>query len=95
MKPQPHAACRAEFGEAVEDGADGAGNGFLGVQQHFAVGHPRRRRRAVRAAVRRGRFVAYAGVEPGADDVQFGLGHGSFKSEQQTVVEQRRMINVL
>src|SRR5689334_2604178 len=36
-KPEPDSARRAEFGEAFEDGADRAGDCFVGMKENFAI----------------------------------------------------------
>ena len=36
-EPQPHPASRAELAEAVEDGADGTSDGFVGMEADLAI----------------------------------------------------------
>ena len=36
-EPEPDPSCRAEFGEALEDRTDGAGDGFIGMEENFTI----------------------------------------------------------
>ena len=95
-EPEPDAARRAEFGETLEDRADGASDGFVGMEQNFAIlFSPNEADRQSAAQFAASGFVADAAVEPGANDVQFGFAHRTLEAEQQTIVEQRRMIDAI
>ena len=75
-KPEPDAARRAEFGEALEDGADGAGDRFVGMEQNFAIPFsPNEAHGQSAAQFPASGFVADASIEPGANDVEFGFAH--------------------
>src|SRR5262245_52783174 len=79
-KPQPNTARRSCFGEALEHGADGSDDGFVGMEQDLAIGlapHEAHRQSAPQLAARG--LVADAAVEPGAQHVQLGLAHRSLK----------------
>ena len=41
------------------------------------------------------RLVADAAVKPRPQHVQLGLAHGTFETEQQSIVEQRRVIDAI
>ena len=69
-KPEPDASRRAEFGEALEDRADGAGDGFVGMKQNFAIlFSPNEADRQSAAQFAASGFVADAAIQPGANDV--------------------------
>ena len=95
-EPEPDAARRAEFGETLEDRADGAGDGFVGMEQNFAIlFSPDEADGQSAAQFAASGFVADAAIQPGANDVQFGFAHRALEAEQQTIVEQRRMIDAI
>jgi hypothetical protein len=39
--------------------------------------------------------VANSAVQPGAQDVEFGFGHGSFEAEDEAIVEVARVIQAV
>ena len=79
-KPEPDAACGAELAEAIENGADGAADGSIGVEANFPRGlAPNEAERQATPQLPTRRLVADAAVEPGAQDVQLGLGHRSLE----------------
>ena len=95
-QPQPHAARRARLCEACEDGADRSHDGFVGMKQDLAVGlTPHEAHGQAAAQLATCGLVANAAVETGSEHMQLGLAHRSFEAEQQTVVEQRRMIDAV
>jgi hypothetical protein len=95
-EPQPHAARRAGLGEAGEDGADRGRDGLVGMQQNLAVGlAPHEAHGQAAAQLATGGLVANAAVETGSEHMQLGLAHRPLQPEQQTVVEQRRMIDAV
>jgi len=57
--------------------------------------HPTRSPRASHAAARHVPPFANAAVETGSEHMQLGLAHRPLQPEQQTVVEQRRMIDAV
>jgi hypothetical protein len=78
-KPEPHAASRAEFGEAVKDRANRAGDGFVGMKQDFTVlFSPDKAHRQSAAQFPASSLIADAAVKTGANDVQLGFAHGTF-----------------
>ena len=95
-KPEPDSARRAEFSEALEDGADRAGYGFVRMKQNFAIlFSPNEAHRQSAAQFPASGFVADAAIEPGANDVEFGFAHRALQAKQQTIVEQSRMIDAI
>jgi len=95
-EPKPDPARRAELGEALEDRAKRAGNGRIGMEENFAVGFtPDKTDGQATAQFPASCLVADATFQPRADDVQLRFTHGALETEQQTIVEQRRMINTV
>src|SRR5215510_12329313 len=95
-EPEPNATRRTEFGKTLENRADGAGNGMIGMKQDLAVlFSPNEAHRQSATQFAACRFVADAAVEPGADDMQLGFTHRALQSEQQAIIEQRRMIDTV
>src|SRR5438445_970349 len=78
-EPYPDLACRAQFREFVEDGAEGTGDRFVGMKANLTLlltPHQADWQGAAQFATRR--FVADATVESSAQDVQFCFRHGAF-----------------
>jgi hypothetical protein len=95
-EPEPDAAGRAEFGEAIEDGADGGCDSLIGMEANFTIGvTPDEACGQAAAQLAAGRLVADATVEPGAQDVEFGFAYGALQTEEQAVVEQARVIDAV
>jgi hypothetical protein len=77
-KPEPDLTGRAEFGEALEDGADGGGDGSVGMETNFAfLLAPDETDRQAATQGPAGCFIANAAIEPRAQDMEFGLAHGA------------------
>ena len=69
-KPEPHAACGAELGEAFEDRADGAGDRLVRMKQDFTIlFSPNETHRQSAAQFTARGLVADAAIEPCANDV--------------------------
>src|SRR5438552_908515 len=69
-EPKPYAACRAEFGETLEDRADGAGDGFIGMKQDLTIlFSPDEAHRQSATQFAASGFVTDASVQAGANDV--------------------------
>ena len=95
-EPEPDPACRAELGEALEDRADGAGDGLIGMEEDFTIlFSPNEADRQTATQFPASGLVADAAVEPGANDVQLRFAHRALEAEQQAIVEQRRMIDAV
>src|SRR6185369_11424575 len=95
-EPQPHAASGTHLGKTVEDGADCGDDGLVGMEQHLAVRvAPDEACRQATPQLSALSLVADAAVETGSEHMQLGLAHGALEPEQQTVVEQRRMIDAV
>ena len=95
-EPQPDLARRPHFREAREDGADRAGDGLVGMEPDLALllSPDEADGQAAAQGAALG-LVANAAVEPLAQDVQFGLGHGAFEPEDQAVVEQGGVVDAI
>ena len=75
-EPEPDPSCRAEFGEALEDRTDGAGDGFIGMEENFTIPlSPEQTYRQSAPQFSASGLVADAAVETGAEDVQLGFTH--------------------
>jgi len=95
-EPQPHAARRSGLCEAGEDGADHCNDGLVGMKQHLAVGlAPHEAHGQATPQLATCGLIANAAVETGAQHMQLGLAHRPLQPEQQTVVEQRWMIDAV
>src|SRR5436309_8264958 len=95
-EPKPDPARRAELGEALEDRVNRSGHGGIGMEENFAVGFtPDKTNGQAAAQLTASRLVADATFQPGADDVQLCFAHGALEAEEQTIIEQRRMINTI
>ena len=95
-QPQPDAARRAQLGETGKDGADDIFDGRVGMDQDLAVRlAPDEADRQAPAQFAAGGLVLDAAVKAGTQDVQFGLTHGAFQTEQKPVVEQRRVVDAV
>ena len=95
-EPQPHAARRPGLGKAGKDGADGSNNGLVGMKQNLALGltpHEAHGQTAPQLAACS--LIANAAVETRSEHMQLGLAHRPLQPEQQTVIEQRRMIDAV
>ena len=71
-----------------------AGDGLVGMPADLAVGlapHQPDRQSATQLAA--GGLAADPAVEAGAQDVQFGLGHGALHAQQHPIIEQPRMVD--
>ena len=93
-QPQPHPAHRPAHGEPLEDRGDHTGDGLVGMPTDFAVGfapHQPDRQSATQLAA--GGLAADPAVEAGAQNVQFGLGHGALHAQQHPIIEQPRMVD--
>ena len=75
-EPQPDSAHRPEFGEPLEDSANGACDRFVGMQPDLAVAlAPDEPDRQTAAQLSARRLVADPAVEACTQDMQFGLAH--------------------
>src|SRR5664279_5108166 len=75
-KPEPHAPRRTELGEALEDGADGAGHRFVGMEQDFTIGlSPYETHGQTATQLPARGLVADTSVQSCANDVQLGFAH--------------------
>ena len=93
-EPEPDPPGRTVLGEGVEQGADGASNGFIGIEQHLPIGlAPEETDGQAAAQFAAGGFVANAAVQAGANDVQLGFAHRALETEQESIVERPRMIH--
>ena len=73
-EPQPDAAHRPEFGEPLENRANGPGDRFVGMQPDLAVAlAPDEPDRQTATQLSAGRLVADPAVEARMQDMQFGL----------------------
>jgi hypothetical protein len=88
MKPQPHVASGAEFGEALEDRADRAAYCLVRIKPDFAFTVSPNK--ADRDAVRRARPCANTAIQTGTKDVQLCFAHRTPEAEQQTIVLNKR-----
>jgi hypothetical protein len=76
-QPQPDLANRSQFGEFREDGANGAHDGFVGMETNFAVlFSPNEANRQTSAQFAACGLIADSTVESCAKDVQFRLRQG-------------------
>ncbi len=93
-EPQPDLAHRPHLREAFEDGAEGTGDGLVGMEPDlaFVLAPDEADRQATAQGAARG-LVANAPVEPRAQDVQLRLTHGAFEPEDEAVVEQRGVVD--
>jgi hypothetical protein len=95
-EPEPDLAHRPQFGEAREDGADRARDGFVRVEANLAVrvtpDEADRESPTQRAA--RG-LVANAAFEAAAEDMQFGFTHGAFEPQDQAVVKEGWVVDTV
>ncbi len=92
-EPEPDLARRAQFGEAIKDGANGAGDSLIGMKKYFAVlVAPDKAYGQTSAQLTAGSLVADPAIEAGANDMQLCFTHGAFESEDQAVIEKRRVI---
>ena len=88
-EPEPDLADRARFSELFEDAMNGFGDGLIGMEEDFAILiTPEEANGEASAQLSPCGLIADASFEPGADNVEFGLGHGSFQSEQQPIIEE-------
>ena len=75
-EPQPDAAHRPEFGEPLENGTNGPGDRFVGMQPDLAVTlAPDEPDRQTAAQLSARRLVADPAVEARTQDMQFSLAH--------------------
>ena len=87
---------RAGLGEAGKDLVDGAADGFVRVKPDFAIflaPDEAYRQSAPEFAARR--LVSDAAIEAGTQYVQFRFAHRPLEPEQQTIIEQRGMIETI
>jgi hypothetical protein len=92
-KPQPHPAHRPGHGEPLEDRGDHAGDRLVGMPADLAVGlTPDQPDRQPATQFAPGGLAADPAVEPGPQDVQFGLRHGALHAQQ---LEQARMVDTV
>ncbi len=83
MEPQPNLARRSQFGEFREDHANGADDGFVRIETHFTVlFSPNEAHRQTAAQFAACGFIANSTLEPGAKNMEFGLGHDAFQAEK-------------
>jgi hypothetical protein len=95
-QPQPDLPDRAGLGELLEDRAEGALDGLVGMEEDLAVLLPPDEpdRQATPQFPPRG-LVADAAVQPGADHVEFRFGHCPLQAQQETVIEEPRMVQAV
>lgn len=87
-EPEPDLACATDLGESVKDGADGADDGFVGMETNIPVGFaPDKADGESSAEFAASGLVADASVKAGAQDVEFRLGHGALEAEDQSIVK--------
>jgi hypothetical protein len=78
-KPQPYLSCGPKLGEAIEHGANGAGDGFVGMEHNLSILFaPYEANRQPAAQFAASGLVADAAFQPRPYDVQFRFAHGSF-----------------
>jgi len=65
------------------------GDGLIRMEEDLTSSSPQMKRPEVPGAIVPGPLIADA-PSSGADDMQFGLGHGSFESEQEPIVKESR-----
>jgi hypothetical protein len=83
-------------GEVGKDIVDGGDDGLVGVEADLAVGlAPNEADRQSSPEFAARRLVANAVVEAGPQHMQLGLAHGALESEQQAIIEERRMIDAV
>ena len=95
-EPQPDAPGRAGLRKAREDSADGGDDGLVRMKTNLALRltpHKADRQTAPELAPRS--LVANAAIEARAQHMQFRLAHRALESEQQPVIEQRRVIEAI
>ena len=89
---QPDAARRTQFSETGEDVADCGAHGFIGMEAHLAVlfaPDEADGETATQFAARG--FVANAAEQAATQNMQFGFAHRALETEQEPVVESRRV----
>jgi hypothetical protein len=92
--PEPNLAGGSHLNEAFEYGTNRAGDGFVRVEEHFAVLlTPDEPHRETSTQLPAGCLIADSSVEPSAQNVQLGLGHRALESEKHAVVEQGGVID--
>src|SRR5208283_3547208 len=92
-EPEPHLSGRTHFCELFEDAADGVGDRLVGMEEHFAVVvAPDKPDGKSPSELPPCGLVTDASFEPGADHVEFRLRHRSLQAEEQSVVEESRMV---
>ena len=92
-EPKPDLTHRPQFCEAVKHRTDGAGNCFVWVKAYLAV--------AIAPDQADGQsptqftaccLIADSSIEPCSKDVKFGFTHGAFEPQNETIIEQSRMV---
>jgi P-loop containing NTP hydrolase pore-1 len=93
-EPFPHAAHRTHLSETSEDGPDGIDDGFVGMEKHFAIRlAPDKAYGQAPAQFSARRLVPNTAIQTSAQHMQLRLAHSALEPQQQTVVEQRWMID--
>ena len=96
QQPQPHLPHRTHLGEALEDGAEHAGDAVIVVHAHPAIAiAPHETDRQSAAEFSALGLVANATGEAGSQHVQLSLRHGSLEAEHQAIVEQPGVIDAV
>src|SRR5262249_36183055 len=95
-EPQPHASRRTGLCEAGKDRADRRHDGLVGMKQNLTVGlTPHEAHGQATPQLATCRLIANPAFQPGSERLQLGLAPRPLQPEQQTVVEQRRMIDAV
>jgi len=95
-EPEPDPARRTELGEAFEYRPDGAGDGLIRMKQDFPIQFsPNEAYGQTAPQFPTSRLVADATVETSTDDMQLRFTHGALQTQQQSIVEQRRMVHTI
>jgi hypothetical protein len=95
-EPEPDASCGAVLCESIKDGAEGAGDGGVGMEEDLAIGFaPDKADGQAATQFAASCLVADASIESSADDVQFGFTHGALETEQEAIVEESGMVDTV
>ena len=95
-EPEPHLAHGTLLGKTLEQSSNGTGHGFIGVEENLPIPFPvdKANGKATPQLPACG-LVADASVQACTDDVEFGLGHSAFESQDKPVVVQIRVIQAI
>src|SRR3990172_3558325 len=95
-EPEPYSANRPHLGELIEDALDGAGDCLAGMEEDVAIFFtPDEANGQPPAQLSAGGFIANSSFEPGADDVEFRLRHGTLQAQKEAVIEEAWMVDAV